>query len=193
MKQGATYILQTHSPIGTSLQWALAQQQIGQAIADIVWPTGSSDFTINPTRKGNGVLPIRKAFQANIATHGWLTEKQSVPLVGPVDAVLETEIGKFAVEWETGNISSSHRSLNRLTLGLMGNSIVGGILVLPTRSLYEYLTDRVGNSRELLPYFPIYQHIVLPPCVLIVIEVEHDATSASVPSITKGTDGRALR
>ncbi len=63
--------------------------------------------------------------------------------VGPVTHGGTSELA--AVEWETGNISSSHRSLNRLALGLAAGVLTVGIVVLPTRALYEYLTDRVGN------------------------------------------------
>jgi hypothetical protein len=38
---------------------------------------------------------------------------------GPIDAVLTEKQGDFAFEWETGNISSSHRALNKIALGLI--------------------------------------------------------------------------
>lgn len=100
-----------------------------------------------------------------------------------------------AVEWETGNISSSHRSLNRLTLGLAAGIITVGIVVLPTRSLYHYLTDRVGNYPELEPYFAIWESLAheVETGVLAVVAVEHDDTAVGVPPIGKGTDGMATR
>ena len=99
----------------------------------------------------------------------------------------------MAIEWETGNISSSHRSLNKMALGLMRGTIAAGILVVPSRELYRYLTDRVGNMQELEPYLDLWKSI---PCtfggILQVIAIEHDSTSTKVPRILKGTDGRAL-
>ncbi|MDP9363113.1 MAG: hypothetical protein M3Q10_02575 [Chloroflexota bacterium] len=70
---------------------------------------------------------------------------------------------------------------------------MAGVLVVPTRALYQYLTDRIGNIGEIQPYFRIYQRLSLPPCVFAVIEVEHDAVDYAAPLIGKGTDGRALR
>lgn len=35
---------------------------------------------------------------------------------GKLDAVLYTDYGPVALEWETGNISSSHRALNKMAL-----------------------------------------------------------------------------
>ena len=192
MKQGPTHILQLHEPVASSSAWQQVQADLSYAVANIFWPPGNNQFVINPTKDGSGVVPIRKAFQTNVSGRGWATENKRVPNVGPVDAVLETSIGAFGVEWETGNISSSHRSLNRLSLGLHSGSLVGGILIVPSRELYQYLTDRVGNLPELERYFPIYRRMELLGCVFAVIEVEQDATDPAVPLIEKGTDGWAL-
>lgn len=129
---------------------------------------------------------------------GWRHEKQMKIMrgkrPGKVDAVKTLSDGReFVVEWETGNISSSHRALNKMAVGILEHAIVGGILVLPTRDMYRYLTDRVGNFRELEPYFPMYEHLKAQEGVLAVIAIEHDGLSAEVPKIEKGTDGRALR
>jgi Restriction endonuclease BamHI len=59
--------------------------------------------------------------------------------------------------------------------------------------MYQWLTDRVGNYREIEPYFPVWQNLQVDEGVLMVIEVEHDGTSNQVPFIPKGTDGRALK
>lgn len=58
--------------------------------------------------------------------------------------------------------------------------------------MYYWLTDRIGNFREIEPYFPIWRDVTVDERVLAVIEVEHDGTSQDVPRILKGTDGRAL-
>ena len=112
---------------------------------------------------------------------------------GPVDAVFNIDgYGDFALEWETGNVSSSHRALNKIALGLISNTLIGGILIVPSRKLYYHLTDRIGNFSEIEPYFPVWQKLQLNG-VLVVVEVEYDDLSESVPKIPKGTDGRALK
>ena len=78
-----------------------------------------------------------------------------------------------------------------MVIGILRGILVGGALVLPTRELYEYLTDRVGNFVELEPYFDVWQSVRCESGFLIVIAVEHDATSLDVPQIPKGTNGRA--
>jgi hypothetical protein len=98
----------------------------------------------------------------------------------------------FCVEWETGNISSSHRALNKMSLGILEKVLIGGALIVPTRAMYKYLTDRVGNLQELEPYFLFWRAFNVDEGFLLVIGVEHDAVSLNVPRIPKGTDGRAL-
>jgi hypothetical protein len=97
------------------------------------------------------------------------------------------------LEWETGNISSSHRSLNKMALGIMRGKIAAGILIVPSSEFARFLTDRIGNIRELEPYLELWQ---ATPCkhggVLEIAVIEHDETSTKVPRITKMTDGRAL-
>ncbi len=113
---------------------------------------------------------------------------------GKIDAVKSLPNNRFfAVEWETGNISSSHRALNKMAIGLLDGILAGGILVLPSRNMYQYLTDRVGNFAEIEPYFPVWRNLQIHDGVLAVIEIEHDAISSDIPPIRKGTDGRALR
>lgn len=115
------------------------------------------------------------------------------------DAMKEIEIdgepGLVVAEWETGNISSSHRSLNRITLGLVCGIIHGGLIVLPNRDLYYYLTDRIGNYRELEPYFVIWESLAheVENGIIEVVVVEHDEVSDSVPPIGKLTDGMSDR
>ena len=173
-------------------------QEISQAIANVVNPPGTTRFIINPVKHGNGVLPIKQAFIQTLVNFGWQTEI-SISLVngvnpGPLDAFFQAENSKFAyaVEWETGNISSSHRALNKLLLGIQDHVISGGTLILPSRALYVYLTDRIGNFPELQPYFPVWRRPELEG-YLSVIVIEHDGEDTNTPLIHKGTDGRALR
>jgi len=102
--------------VGQTQAYKIAYQQVIEAISFVVWPPGASQFTIHPENEANGVLPIKIAFQSYLREHGWVLESKvdvlaTVKRPGPIDATFETEEGYFAVEWETGNISSSHRSL----------------------------------------------------------------------------------
>jgi hypothetical protein len=105
--------------------------------------------------------------------------------------VLETESGPVALEWETGNISSSHRSMNKMVMNLSSGLIAAGILVVPSKRFAKYLTDRIGNIDELERYFGFWKSV---PCKIGILEIaviEHDAESLDVPRIPKGTDGRS--
>lgn len=174
-------------------------KEIREAISAVNYPVGSDKFTINPKRKGNGVVPIKKSFAARLESLGWKLEDR-LPIstdasAGPIDATkFRPEVGTFAVEWETGNISSSHRAINKLALGILQGKLVGGLLVLPSQSLYRFLTDRIGSFREIEPYFPVWEALeTAGRGYLGVIEVEHDDESESVPLIPKGTDGRSKK
>lgn len=173
-----------------------AHREIVEAISRVVWPIDSDRFTIYPQKNGNGVVPIKRAFQSYLKEHGWILESridvEASMRPGPIDATKAIRDRIYAVEWETGNISSSHRALNKMVLGMLKGILLRGTLVLPTRKLYRYLTDRVGNFEELAPYFDVYRAVECDCGILSVIAVEHDAVSLSVPRIPKGTDGRAL-
>jgi len=176
--------------------------EVGTAIASVTNPPGAKEFSINPTKQGNGVVPIKAAFVRCLRERfGWQME---VPLAissseadaGPIDAVRELRgaAGRFAVEWETGNISSSHRALNKIALGILKGQLIGGALVLPSRSLYRFLTDRIGNFAELEPYFPVWGSLKpSAECIISVFEIEHDAEDPSLPLIRKGKDGMAKK
>lgn len=172
--------------------------EIRCAISAVSWPSDSEQFTIYPEKKANGVKPIKQNCMDYLQQEGWLLEHRTALIEGmrpgPIDAVKELSDGHlFALEWETGNISSSHRALNKMATGILQNELLGGVLILPSRPLYEYLTDRVGNYPEIAPYFPLWQSVQIQQGFLAVIEIEHDAESTEVPKIPKGTDGRALR
>lgn len=172
--------------------------EIKTAIYSIHWPENSTTFTLYPEKNGNGVVPIKKSCMQSLVQDGWTLEKRmaiaSRVKPGKVDAIKKIKDGKyFAVEWETGNVSSSHRALNKMAIGLMDGILCGGILIVPSREMYYYLTDRIGNYAEIEPYFPIWRDVSVKEGVLAVIEVEHDGLSEKVPRILKGTDGRALK
>lgn len=108
-----------------------------------------------------------------------------------MDATLKVKDRLFCIEWETGNISSSHRAVNKMALGIIKDILIGGALILPTRKMYNYLTDRVGNFPELSPYFPLWKSLPVKEGLLAIIAIEHDSVSKTVERIPKGTDGRA--
>ncbi len=183
-------------------EWQTIEEHIFQAIRSIEWPPGSRSFTLfNESGKkrgqGSGVKPIKQACMQKLKSFGWQLETPvdiaTVRRPGPMDATYRVNDRLFCVEWETGNISSSHRSVNKMALGILKKILIGGALILPTREMYQYLTDRIGNFRELSPYFPLWKALDIQEGLLLIIAIEHDAVSNAVPRIKKGTDGRALQ
>lgn len=102
---------------------------------------------------------------------------------------------RVAIEWETGNISSSHRSMNKLAIALSNGIIEVGVLIVPSRALYEHLTDRIGNIGELSGYLAMWEGIksVVERGLLAITVVEHDhlTDDEAIEYLTVGTDGRA--
>lgn len=201
MKIVETHALVRAGAFARSKEWQSIRDTICEAIQGVVWPPGSDRFMIYPESgkargEGNGVKPIKDAAILYLAQHGWRSE-YPWPVAarrrpGKIDAVFQSSKGLIAFEWETGNVSSSHRALNKLCLSLIQGVAVGGVLVVPSRKLYRFLTDRIGNVDELEPYFDLWSSIRCEEGVLEVIVVEHDEESLAVPRIEKGTDGRNL-
>jgi len=177
------------------------------AIAKVDWPPGAGSFTLNPAplrRKDgkvdnhpNGVTPIKAPAIRHLEARGWEAEKlpplpESVLTTGDLDALYNASGVYVAFEWETGNISSSHRAMNKLVLGLINRAIRGGILVVPGNAMRPYITDRIGNIGELKPYLPLWSAANAPDAALRIYAVEHDALSEGVDHIPKGVDGRAI-
>ena len=82
--------------------------------------------------EGNGVLPIRDEFATFLkGKDGQLKvgQERSRPSPGYFDAVLPGPERPIAVERETGTISSSHRSMNKLTMLVSCEIISAGVLV----------------------------------------------------------------
>lgn len=182
-------------------QWLEIKQQIVSAIKKVDWPPGSGSFTLfdQPGKKrgqGNGVKPIKNECMKKLQSFGWDIETRmdiaTLIRPGKMDATYPVGNKRFCVEWETGNISSSHRSINKMALGILKGVLIGGMLILPTREMYRYLTDRVGNIKEIEPYFPLWRALKVKEGYLGVMAIEHDNVSLDVAPIPKGTDGRAL-
>ncbi len=202
MKLVKKIILFSRGGFPRSKEWKEIDNEIKSAILSVKWPPGSEDFTIYPESgkkrgEGNGVVPIKKSCMETLENYGWALESRlniaTNKQPGPIDAIKEVNNQYFALEWETGNISSSHRAINKILLGMLKGKLIGGALILPSEELKPYLTDRVGNFPELEPYFPLWKAFNYDNGILIVYVIEHDNTSYDVPKIKKGTDGRALR
>lgn len=115
---------------------------------------------------------------------------------GGFDFLTSTRDGlKVAIEWETGNISSSHRSMNKLAIALKTGIIQAGVLILPSRDLYVHLTDRIGNISELSGYLEMWESLrtTVERGLLAITVVEHDEVSDDplLSYLPTGNDGRA--
>jgi hypothetical protein len=170
--------------------------EIESAIKSVTW--GHNEyFLINPVKLGNGVTPIKKPFINFLKEKDWKTEYRlnySTSLKpGPLDAVKFIDNEVIALEWETGNVSSSHRALNKLALGIINGKISVGVLIVPTKNFARFLTDRIGNWEELSSYFPLYNNISLSNGSLIIIGINYDDVSLDSPIIPKGSDGNSKK
>lgn len=170
--------------------------EVNSAILCVSWHHPEL-FVLNPISKGNGVLPIKKNFIQYLESKNWKTEKRMTLAVGinpgAIDAIKATSRGIFAIEWETGNISSSHRALNKIAVGIIQKQIIGGILIVPVKNLAKYLTDRIGNFEEIKPYFPLYQSLAIREGIIVVIGIDYDALDENSPLIPKGKDGNSKK
>lgn len=189
-------------PFTATPAWQRIEAEVHRAISAIVWPPDSDKFVINAAEKhGNGVIPIKRQFADNIASLGWQLElkfpvfseeEASKRQPGKVDAALALEgygLPPFFVEWETGNISSSHRAMNKMALALKRGMIAGGLWVVPSRGLAWHLTDRIGNYPEFEPYFSLYTDLNVEFGYLGAAIVEHDGANLEVPQIPKQRTG----
>src|SRR5712692_74057 len=108
-----------------SRHWSKTRRSIHAAVKKCAWPPGSDKFTIYPQSgkkrgEGNGVGPIKTEFVNQLKMCGWAIEGRAKNLLGEAlgnfDAVLAGPKKPIVAEWETGNISSSHRSMNKMTM-----------------------------------------------------------------------------
>lgn len=194
-------VLTARGPFAASPEWSAALAEVQLAVQGNVWPPGNPSglFEVYPQvgklrGMGNGVVPIKVGVLAGLQAQGWTPEGAGRQLPGDFDAVKGIADGQFiGLEWETGNISSSHRAINRMIRGYQEGWLKGGILVLPTQRLARYLTDRVGTYEELMRYRSVW---VDDPRwtdgALAVVAVEQDADNLDVLPIPKMTAGRAL-
>lgn len=119
-------------------------------------------------------------------------------LVGDLDCHFTiSKEWRAAIEWETGNISSSHRSMNKLCLALVAGQVEVAVLIVPSRDMYPHLTDRIGNWLELSPYLHFWKKVghFVKRGLLAVTVVEHDELTddPAVPYFETGADGNSAR
>ena len=196
MKLAKLELLIESGSFADSKEWQTILTEISTSVDSVGWPPGSRRFILNPSKgrgrgEGNGVRPIKNGFLAALERFGWSIAERKNPR--RFDAVKSLQGGRiFGLEWETGNVSSTHRSVNRILLAHYDRVLRGGAVILPTREMYQYLTDRIGNWEEVEPYFAVWRLQDWEDGVLVMLGVEHDGVSEEVPRIEKATDGRAL-
>lgn len=177
--------------------WKKALTAILNAVDAIKWPEGANDFVILPETHANGVKPIKSDFVKSLKDEDFQAEqKVNMPgelQPGNIDFMLKTENGLVAIEWETGNISSVHRSINKLVNALSHNVIRYGVVLLASKKLYRFLTDRIGCYDEIEPYFGFWAKYPCESGLLLIMAFEHDDVSLDVPPIPKGKDGNAKK
>jgi len=223
MKWLRTIVLFDQGDVIRSSDWKDLHESYLRAIRSVEHPHGSGSLTLRRrVRKNrNGVVPLRKQFLTYMLAHdGWQAES-NVPLARDRDQApallypsmekycepITSEFGGFdfmakakhgtrvAIEWETGNISSSHRSMNKLAIALSSGVIEVGVLIVPSRDLYDHLTDRIGNIGELSGYLAAWAKtgIGVERGLLAITVVEHDhlSNNPDLPYLPRGKDGNA--
>lgn len=190
--------------------WKRAVEDVETAIARIDWPWGSGKFKLNPNpreredgtfevKNPNGVVPIKKPALEYLNSRGWKSEgKPRFPehvLLTPrdVDAMLTLPDGCAGFEWETGNVSSSHRAISKLLDALHYEALVAGFLAVPMGATQRHLTDRIGKFEEISNYFEHWSRYPIQRGVLRVYGIQHDELDPDVEHIPKGSDGRSKK
>lgn len=202
-------VLQDRAGYSNTPEFIQVKKMIERAIAANRNPVGSNEFNLRGraidavtgrklSKKAgvtvNGVVPIKDGFIDKLRAQGWLFEQRTHPRLGACDAVYSFDSGvmPFIVEWETGNISSSHRAANRILLSILDGYASGGVIILPSKAMYDHLTDRIGNLYEMEPYFGLYKksdNLSTDPYLFGFVVVEHDKLSTDVPYLAGGKDG----
>lgn len=161
---------------------------------------GHDIFILNNTEKNcNGVVPVKeRCYQILENEYGWYREKplsyfhDNAQKGGPIDVYKEFCQGGnvlyAGLEFETGNISSAHRSMNKLCIGIVKGEIAIAFLMMPIKAMSFYLTDRVSNYEELEPYF-----LLLDNTPFVVFGFDAEEYSTDVPLLPKGKDGMSPR
>lgn len=156
--------------------------------------TVGNEYVLNDSKKNiNGVTQVKSQIVSKLnQEYGWKLEYPLTYLSadaskgGPIDAFKEFGKDNYKVgfEFETGNVASVHRSINKLLIGITTGNLNMGILILPMKSMSFYLTDRVANYEEIEPYLLLWSNIPLA-----VIGFDADRYDPNAPILSKGKDG----
>lgn len=178
---------------------AQAFEEVRSSILDNV-TLGSDHFILCCIHKNcNGVVPVKeRCYQILEEKFGWYREKPlayfhtDVQKGGPIDVYKEFHkkhnILRTGLEFETGNISSAHRSMNKLCVGIKKGELDLAMLMMPIKKMSFYLTDRVSNYEELEPYF-----LLLEDFPFVVFGFDAEEYSEDAPLLPKGKDGMSPR
>jgi hypothetical protein len=139
------------------------------------------------------IQPTLKLYPSGVEHREPVTSK-----FGGFDFQILTKNGlRVAIEWETGNISSSHRSINKLVIALASGAIQAGVVIVPSRDCYAQLTERIGNIGELSGYLELWEaakgRIDRGLLAISVVEQDEVTDDPSVPYLSVGKDGRAKK
>jgi hypothetical protein len=88
--------------------------------------------------------------------------------LGGFDVVTQGPEDPVVAKWQTGGISSSHLSLNKMALLLLLGTIAAGTLVVPRH---------VGDIEELELCFTLWRSVPCENGVLEIVVIEQNATS----------------
>ena len=182
---------------------SLARQafdEVASSITNNVSP-GQSIFILNNSQKNcNGVVPIKEhCYQILEESYGWFRERplyyfhNDAKKGGPIDVYKDfidgTNVVHAGLEFETGNISSAHRSMNKLCVGIKKHELDIAFLMMPVFKTAYYLTDRISNYEELAPYL----EPLLDDYPFVVFGFSAEAFDPSAPLLSKGKDGMSPR
>ena len=138
---------------------AQAFQEVRSSILNNV-TLGSNHFILNCTCKNcNGVVPVKeRCYQILEEEFEWYREKpltyfhEDAQKGGPIDVYKEftTECSFFraGLEFETGNISSAHRSMNKLCVGIKKGELDLAMLMMPIKKMSFYLTGHLFDRHH---------------------------------------------
>lgn len=147
-------------------------------------------FIINNSKRHiNGVRPVKHHIIDSLSNNfGWSTEhklyflSQDMHKGGPIDAYKVFGNGdiKAGLEFETGYVGSVHRSINKMMIGIDTGNLNLCFLVLPTKNMSQWLTDRCANYEEIKPYLMLWNSKPL-----IVLAFEADGYDPNAPILPK--------
>ena len=180
-------------PAESAADLAVLRADILGGFKNIVWPDGSNKFSINPVPKANGVGPIKDEMMKRLKRNDWADEVPTSDEAesGPVDAIKTVGSLRACFEWETGNIASSSRSLLKMMDALTFGYIDVGFIVVSSKDLARFLTDRIGQYDELRWSLRMLPHIFKHGRIEIIV-MQYDELDTRVPFIPKQACGNGV-